>query len=70
MFPSVVSVSNPVTLETVIVGSGTANRPGGFTLVELVTVRVGILAAFAVPRFFGTNTFSSRGFYEDSLAAL
>jgi MSHA pilin protein MshC len=49
-----------------------SSRAGGFTLTELVTVLVivGILAAFTGPRFFSTNPFSERGFYEDSLAAL
>ena len=44
----------------------------GHTLTELITVItiLGILSAFAVPRFFDQNVFEERGFYEEVAAAL
>lgn len=45
-------------------GAGNA----GFSLIELVTVMVvvGILAAFAIPRFVDRTGFESRGFYDQA----
>jgi MSHA pilin protein MshC len=47
-------------------------RSAGFTLIELVVVIVilGIVAAFAAPRFFDDRTFLTRGYYEELAAAL
>jgi MSHA pilin protein MshC len=42
---------------------------GGFSLVELVSVIVvvGVLAAVAIPRFVGVDTFASRGFADEAI---
>ncbi|MBI5918899.1 MAG: prepilin-type N-terminal cleavage/methylation domain-containing protein [Nitrosomonadales bacterium] len=50
----------------------TPRRDAGFTLVELIVVIVlaGILAAFAVPRFFDRSVFDNRGFQDQVLASL
>ncbi len=44
----------------------------GFTLVELIVVMmiIGILAVVTIPRLVDTQTFHSRGFYDETLAAL
>ena len=49
-----------------------AEERRGFTLIELVTVItiVGVLAAFAAPRFWTQQTFSDRGYIDELAAAL
>ncbi|GBG02347.1 MSHA biogenesis protein MshC [Azospira sp. I13] len=44
----------------------------GFTLVELITTMIllGILAAYAIPRFGGRHGFESRGFADQMLTVL
>jgi len=52
---------------------GGAGAPApGYTLAELVTViaLIGIIAAFAAPRFFDRTAFDERGFFELSLQSV
>lgn len=47
-------------------------QPAGFTLIELIVVMIiiGALAVAAIPRLFDSQTFDSRGFNDETLAAL
>lgn len=47
-------------------------RQAGFTLVELITIMVilGIIAAVAVPRFFDSDVFRSRGYADQVQTSL
>ncbi len=48
------------------------DRQQGFTLVELVLVIImaGLLATYALPRFFNSDSFEDRGFYTEDLNAV
>ena len=50
----------------------TAGDNQGFSLVELVVVLavIGLLAAVAVPRFFGTGVFAERAWFDEVSSAL
>ena len=47
-------------------------RPRGYTVIELVVVIVilGVLAAIAGPRFFGTRVFNERGYADEVASAM
>lgn len=47
-------------------------KTSGFTLVELIAIMVllGILAAIGIPRLFSIQTFSGRGFHDQTLAMI
>jgi MSHA pilin protein MshC len=49
-----------------------ATRAAGFSLLELVVVIsvAGLLAIAAIPRFVGTQGFSSRGFHDEALGVV
>src|SRR3569623_108752 len=49
-----------------------SGKTHGFTMIELIMVMIiiGVLAVAVVPRMFNRSSFESRGFYDETLAAL